>query len=233
MFVLDGIWMLLFFPPLRLPDYYRGWLALVLFGVLIAIAASIDALRVESTNKRAGSYLWLLCILPVAVIVPLSAQNFLLPISGFRDYRISSGSMAPAVQTGDLIMADMHSYRHHPPHDGEIILFRRPGDQKTILIKRVVAIGGETIASKDGTIWRNGSPINEPYVRHTGGALHEMMDFGPVTVPANHLYVMGDSRDISLDSRAPEFGTIDESAVLGKALYVIKSADNRDGVRLN
>lgn len=229
LFVLDGIWVLLFFPPLRLPGYYRGWLCLVLAGMLISITACCDALRSECADKRPGSYLWLLGIVPTALIIPLVAQTFLLSLSGFRDFRIASDSMAPALLDRDLIMADMHSYRHRRPHYGEIILFRKPADPALILIKRVIATGGETISCKDGTIWRNGSPINEPYVRQSGGAPEEMMNFGPITIPANELFVMGDSRDISLDSRAPEFGPIPESVVQGKALYVITSAHSRDG----
>jgi signal peptidase I len=232
LFALDAIWLGLFFPPLRLPDSYRGWLGLVLFEILVAISASCDALRSKTASRQAGSYLWLLVVLPVAFIVPLATQAMLLPISGFRDYKISSGSMAPAVQKGDLIMADMHSYRYRQPQDGEIILFRSPNDRNVILIKRVIAVGGETIASKDGTIWRNGSPIDEPYARHPGDAPDELMNFGPITIPANRLFVMGDDRDISLDSRAPEFGPVADSAVLGKALYVISAANSRDGERL-
>lgn len=140
--------------------------------------------------------------------------------------------MAPTVQKGDLIMGDMRSFRKGRARDGEIVLLRSPSDRNVILIKRIMATGGETISGRDGQIWRNGSVINEPYVQHTGGAPYELTNFGPITLPAMKLFVMGDDRDISLDSRMPEFGLVDESALLGRALYVISAAHTRDGERL-
>ncbi len=87
--------------------------------------------------------------------------------------------------------------------------------------------------SLKGAVSRNGRYLDEPYVEHIGDTTDQLMNFGPVTIPAHKLFVMEDNRDVSLDSRMPGFRLIDESAVLGKALYIITPAHDRSGERLH
>lgn len=134
--------------------------------------------------------------------------------------------------SGDAILADMHYYKHRKPSEGSLILFNSPIERGVILIKRVIGTGGDTLRSEGGQIYLNGRRLEEPYVEHVGGAPEEMMDFGPITVPPDKLFVMGDNRDVSLDSRASEFGLIDESALIGKALYIFRSPHDRTGTPL-
>jgi len=86
--------------------------------------------------------------------------------------------------------------------------------------------------SLHGNVALNGADLSENYVEHTGEVTGDLMNFGPVTIPAHKLFVMGDNRDISLDSRTAEFGLIDESAILGKALYIVAPGHDRSGERL-
>jgi signal peptidase I len=102
-----------------------------------------------------------------------------------------------------------------------------------ILVKRLIAKGGDTITSIHGDVSLNGVALNESYVQHTDDPTDELMNFGPLTIPPHKLFVMGDNRDISLDSRMPEFGLVDESAILGKPLYIITPAHDRSGERLH
>jgi signal peptidase I len=83
--------------------------------------------------------------------------------------------------------------------------------------------------SLHGNVSLNGTDLNESYVEHTGEPTDDLMNFGPLTIPPHKLFFMGDNRDLSLDSRMPEFGLIDESAVLGKALYIVTPAHDRSG----
>jgi signal peptidase I len=76
----------------------------------------------------------------------------------------------------------------------------------------------------------NGSAVDEPYVQHRGDAPTWMNNFGPFTVPAGELFVLGDNRDISLDSRSPEFGLVAVDSVVGWPLYVFGS--DRPGKRI-
>ena len=141
--------------------------------------------------------------------------------------------MERTIQEGDLLKADMRFYRHHEPADEEIILLKSPETPGVILIKRLIARGGDTITSVHGAVSLNGVALNESYVQHTDDPTDELMNFGPLTIPPHKLFVMGDNRDISLDSRMPEFGLVDESAILGKPLYIITPAHDRSGERLH
>jgi signal peptidase I len=230
--VLSALWVLLFFPPFRLPRFSPGWISLILGGMLFTIVASCHALRSKSEGRRPGHWIWLLGTLPLAIVTPLVLQGIFLRVSGFRPFHIPSTSMERTIQQGDLLMADMRFYRHHPPTDGEIIIFKSPETPGIILVKRLIAKGGDTIMSLHGTVSVNGVVLGEPYVEHTGDAPDELMNFGPLTVPQHKLFFMGDNRDISLDSRMAEFGLVDESAILGKALYIISPGHDRSGERL-
>jgi len=228
------IWCLCYFAPLRLPRLYYGWLALIFSGIALTIAASCQALRSRSEGRGGpGNWIWLLGTLPLALLGPLVCQSVLLRAGGFRAFSIPSASMERTIQEGDLLMADMRSYRHHEPADGEIILLKSPETPGVIVIKRLIAKGGDTIASVHGAISLNGVALNESYVQHTDDPTDELMNFGPLTIPPHKLFVMGDNRDISLDSRMPEFGLVDESAILGKPLYIINPAHDRSGERLH
>lgn len=230
---LAAIWVMLFFDPLRLPRFYFGWLSIIFSGVILAIVASSQALRSRTEGRRPGHWVWLLGTLPLAVIVPLFAHAILLRISGFRDFHVPSSSMERTIQNGDLLMANMRFYRHHQPADGEIILFKSPTTPGVIVVKRLIAKSGDTIMSLHGKVSLNGTDLDENYVEHTDDPTEDLMNFGPLTIPPHKLFFMGDNRDISLDSRTAEFGLIDESAILGKALYIVTPAHDRSGEQLH
>lgn len=122
-------------------------------------------------------------------------------------------SMEPAVRAGQVITARTVTGTYEPRR-GDVVLFRSPGgpwgDHKVPLLKRVVAVGGETIACCDtsGKVTVDGRPLDEPYVAEDA-SLDEQPDpnhcgprrFAAVTVPADSVFVMGDSRARSNDSR--------------------------------
>lgn len=137
--------------------------------------------------------------------------------------------MEPAVQQGDRLISDMRSVSGASLKRGEIIIFHSPMDPNLILIKRLIAMGGDTIRSADGQIFLNDKPLSEPYVQHSGNAPDELLNFGPTSVPPHKLFVMGDNRDLSLDSRSAEFGLVNESAVMGKPLYIFTAENDRTG----
>jgi signal peptidase I len=93
------------------------------------------------------------------------------------------------------------------------------------LIKRVVASGGDTVEGKGSLVLVNGHPLSEPYIEHIGYELHlnlNTAEFGPVIVGPGELFVLGDNRDNSIDSRAAEFGPVTENSVTGRVLYVVR-----------
>lgn len=212
------------FWPLRLPRYYAGFF-LVLVWSGLNIAASWNALRTKTVSRKAASYLWLLALLPISVFFALLCSVNSLRLAGLKEFNIPSTAMENTLYPGDVFMSDMHAYKHASPKDGDIVLFNRGG--KTVFIKRVIASRGEEIQGISNQIFVNGKKLDEPYSEHIGGAPPELVNFGPVLVPAGKLFVIGDNRDISLDSRT--YGAIDGREIMGKVLYLIRTKQDRTG----
>jgi signal peptidase I len=105
-------------------------------------------------------------------------------------------SMQPNLYRGDRVIAEKVSYRFHLPHRGDVVIADRPGNEVS-LIKRVVALPGETVEVRGGHTFINGEQIEEPWVTHFGGP-----NYPPTVVPPDHVFILGDNRGSSRDSRA-------------------------------
>jgi len=163
--------------------------------------------------------------------------------ASFADhYRVPSGSMEPTVHVGDRIfvakaayglrmpLTDAYVLRFAPPARGEVVVLEPPDDVSrhgdpgdlvgAVLLKRVVAVEGDRVEVRDGHVWIDGRLVDEPRINLAAGG---GPDFGPVTVPAGKLLVLGDNRGNSRDGRV--FGFIARDAVLGRAYAVV----GRDG----
>jgi signal peptidase I len=144
-----------------------------------------------------------------ALLVAFVIKTFLL-----QAFYIPSLSMAPTLQINDRVLVNKLSYDLHEVNRGDLVVFESPpneGSETKDLIKRVIGLPGETVESRDGRILINGQVLDEPYLDRgvTTGALEK------ITVPPDHLWVMGDNRANSRDSRF--FGPIEESLVIGRA----------------
>lgn len=136
-----------------------------------------------------------------------------------RPYYIPSGSMEHTLEISDLILVDKLIYRVSNPNRGDIVVFHKPTDppDAPALIKRVVGIAGDTLEVKDGKLWRNGQQVDEPYV-------HAPIDDnplfqGPMLVKPGHLFMMGDNRNNSQDSRF--WGQLPLENVVGRAEVIV------------
>ncbi len=166
----------------------------------------------------------------MAVILSLVIRTSIV-----QAYRIPSGSMIPTLLVGDHLLANKFIYGIKvpliekkflmaSPKKGDIVIFPSPEEPDKDLIKRVVAVGGDTIEERDKHLFINGKPAEEPYVQHTDRLLSERRDnFGPIVVPEGKLFAMGDNRDESYDSRF--WGFVDSSAIKGKAFIIYWSWD--------
>lgn len=121
-------------------------------------------------------------------------------------------SMQPNLYVGDRLMTEKISYHLHPPRRGDVVIIERPAGEVS-LVKRVVAVEGEVVEVRDGHTFVNGQPIDEPWVAHFGG-----QDYGPALVPPGHLFVVGDNRAVSRDSRA--IGPVPVDSIRGRVWLV-------------
>jgi len=136
----------------------------------------------------------------------------------FQAFFIPSGSMEPTLKVNDRVLVNKLSYKLHPIHRGDIVVFKRPPSEAsdpTIkdLIKRVIGLPGETIEERAGYVYINGVQLKEPYLPPDAQGVTTSLP--PLKIPANQYFVMGDNRTNSKDSRF--IGTIPRSLIVGRA----------------
>jgi signal peptidase I len=121
-------------------------------------------------------------------------------------------SMQPNLHVGDRVLMEKISYRYRLPERGEVVVVARPDDQPG-LIKRVIALPGQMVEVRDGHVWVDGFTLIEPWVTYWGGP-----SYPPTRVPYDCLFILGDNRPGSLDSRM--LGPVRLDAVEGRAILV-------------
>jgi len=149
-------------------------------------------------------------IVAAAFILALLIQQFLV-----KPYAIPSPSMEPTLVEGDRVLVSRVTYNVRDPERGDIIVFEPPGyEGSDPFIKRVVAVGGDTVAVRDGVLWVNGVAQDEPYLKE--GRIWE--DFPETSIAPGWVWAMGDNRNNSGDSRV--FGPVSEEAIIGVAFAI-------------
>ncbi len=143
-------------------------------------------------------------------------------------YQVTVKSMLPILMRGDYILVEMFTYYFKNPERGDVIVFKFPPDEERDFIKRVIGLQGETIELRNNQVFVDGSPLREPYAIHLknqfSSDIHSPQNnFGPLTVPEQHLFVLGDNLDHSYDSR--HFGFLARSKIKGKARTIYWSWD--------
>lgn len=135
-----------------------------------------------------------------------------------QPFVIPSGSMIPTIQEHNRVLAEKLTYRFsRDPKYKEIVVFRNPMGNPPILIKRVIAVGGQTVDLRDGAVWVDGERLDEPYTYSLPSLPESPAITYPFTVPDNSVWMMGDNRTNSGDSR--EFGPVNVDEVLGRAVW--------------
>lgn len=157
----------------------------------------------------------------VVVIAAAAVIAFILRAFVFEVYLVPTGSMLPTIQLQDRLIGEKISYHFTEPKQGDIVTFFSPEDGKTTLVKRVIATGGQTVDLKDGAVYVDGQKLDEPYTHGEPSEPLEMqlVDVSfPYTVPVGSIWVMGDNRTNSLDSRY--FGAVPLSSVTSRCVYI-------------
>lgn len=171
----------------------------------------------------------------IALILALFIRTFIV-----QAFKIPSGSMLPTLKIGDHLLVNKFIYGVKvpfsgnvlipvkTPHTNDIIVFKFPQNPKLDYIKRVIGVPGDVIESRNKTLYINGKRFDDRYGVHMTAttidpAASPRDTFGPITVPDGKVFVMGDNRDNSFDSRF--WGFVDYNAILGKALIIYWSWD--------
>jgi len=160
-------------------------------------------------EKRGGFLTEVLQALITAGILAFIIRAFLI-----TPFYIPSRSMEPTLYPGDRILVNRLAYRFGEPQRGDVLVFRYPLDPSRDYIKRVIAVGGDTIEARQNRIYVNGQALEESYV--PPGVVYN--DFGPIKVPPNTYFMMGDNRNISADSRV--WGPLERKLIIGKAVFI-------------
>lgn len=186
-----------------------------------------NAQKSDGIDLRMELYDWVQCIVSALVV------GILIFIFLFRVITVDGGSMNPTLVNGDKIIISKLFYT---PKYGDIIVLRAENFSNDPLVKRVIATEGQTISIDftEGVVYIDGKPLKEEY---TAAPTFLQEDFGePLTVPEGCVFVMGDNRNASTDSRTSSIGMIDSRAIFGKVYLIIfpgkDASDSRDWHRL-
>lgn len=176
----------------------------------------LEAVKTETTT-RGEIYDWMQSLV-FALIICIIVFVFI-----FRIVDVSGDSMNPTLLNGDkLVVSDVF----YKPKQGDIVIFRKDEYKAEALVKRVIATEGQTIEIDfdRGRVYVDGELLDEPYIAEP---THNQLDFqGPQTVPEGCVFVMGDNRNASSDSRRTQIGMVDERLIVGKVLLRVFPFDS-------
>ncbi|WP_420450303.1 signal peptidase I [Ilumatobacter sp.] len=179
------------------------------------------ARRDEPTSGARAFFDWVV-VVAVALAVAFLVRGFLL-----AHYEVEGSSMDSTLTTGDRVFVNKLSYRLHDPNRGDVVVLHQiNGAAERDLIKRVIALPGEVVEMVDCvvTITEVGAEservLDEPYLDPDVVSSSCGGDFGPAAVPEEHVFVMGDNRSGSQDSRSPSVGPVSYDDIVGRAFVV-------------
>lgn len=146
-----------------------------------------------------------------ALVLALAIRGYV-----FEPMIVPTGSMIHTIEIGDRILVNKFIYRFEPLKRGDIVVFKYPDDPRQTFVKRLIGVGGDVIEIKDGILYRNNVPVQEPYLKEP-----MVGSFGPYRVPEGYFFMMGDNRNNSKDSRFWENKFVSRNQIVGKAVYRI------------
>ncbi|MEA2826395.1 MAG: signal peptidase [Actinomycetota bacterium] len=182
----------------------------------------------RSRTRRAGRSFLVWLLLAAVVLTAVVLVKF----HGAEPFSITSPSMEPSLRPGDRVVVDKVRYRLGDPRRGDVVVFDKPAPaggsaEAKKLVQRVIAVPGDEIEARDGIVYLNGKVLDESYLRR--GTV--TTDIARQRILEDRFWVMGDSREMSEDSRL--FGPIPESLILGRAIVRIWPATDIGWIRVD
>jgi signal peptidase I len=222
-----------------------GMAAIYLYAAIDAFQTA-TRLGGNYTLKDFNRPLVYLLLIAVGLIYPIGITVVVKSLV-FEAFYVAAGSMSPSLQQGDRILVNKLVGREQLPDRGDVVAFRNPGSGAPVFVKRVIAIAGDTVELREGEVWVNGKSLTrdpvpaqrvdapaelgeEFYIESNAdkrypiavaapeNADSRLLDYAEIEVPDRSVFLLGDNRDISLDSR--KFGFIHARDVVGHVQYI-------------
>jgi signal peptidase I len=187
------------------------------------VSAVGEAPSAATARGRNRAFRWtveVVVIVAAAFVLALLVQQFVV-----KPFAIPSPSMEPTLVEGDRVLVNRLVYHFRSPERGDVMVFHPPGRPGSDpFIKRIVAVGGDTIAVRDGLLWVNGVAQDEPFIKE-----HPIVgDFPETMVPVGFVWAMGDNRNNSGDSRV--FGPVSVKEIMGEAFAIYWPLNHLSGL---
>jgi signal peptidase I len=217
---------------LIIPPTFAGLLAFAAAAVTVTLGVYlygiVDAVWL-ARNRGGAAYRWYVHVAAVAAAylvfeVALLAVPAVRAYQPWRTFDVSSNSMEPTLRLGEIFIADTTWFDAAPPARGDVAVYRLPANPDTIYVKRIVALAGDRIAVRGGRVFINGVAAHEPYAKF-GDPAARFNTFAEFTVPANTVFVAGDNRDNSVDSRdLAAHGPVPLENLVGRATDILMTS---------
>ncbi|RLT40044.1 MAG: signal peptidase I [Chloroflexi bacterium] len=198
------------------PEEQDGWHVASTTDGIVGTRATSDFPTTTETDEIAENepHWFGLMVREVVETVGLAVIIFLIIRIGIQNYRIEGASMEPNFHDGEYLIVNKLAYRLGEYERGDVIVFKYPNDPSKDYIKRVIGLPGDTVEIRGGQLYVNNVEIVEPYLH-----MPNTRDEPPTVVDAGHLYVMGDNRPASSDTRS--WGQLGQEFVIGQAWLAI------------
>jgi signal peptidase I len=210
------------------------YLFALFIGIGYLIFCAIDVLKIAREGKYSYAllkynkwYIYLACYIMANIIIQPTVSYYIKENS-VKAYKIPSGAMLPTLLIGDHILVNRYIYKQNSPSRGDIIVFEYDKEKSIDYVKRVIATPGDEVEIRNKIIFINNVEQYSSYAIHSDSRIIQQSssprdNFGPVTVPENQYFVLGDNRDNSYDSRF--WGFVQKGKIRGKVVQIYWSWD--------
>lgn len=166
----------------------------------------------EKRKRKKKERMSFIITILIAAVIALSIRFFV-----FEFIVVNMTSMQPTLNPNAVMCVEKVSYLLDKPSRGDIVIFDYQGEEKD-LVKRVIGIAGDNIKIIDGVLYVNDEVKEESYIKEP---MRSDLDYGPYIVPEGKIFVMGDNRNVSKDSRDPSIGAVEVKTIIGRCFFVI------------